>query len=283
MPRLAPSLVPAEDRPRVGKRPARVAEPSRRPAAPPRRPPVLRHAERIAVVWRPVASLTPNPFNARVHSAEQVAAIAESIAAFGFNAPILVDGAGRVLAGHGRLLAAERLGLAEAPTIALEHLNEAERRAFMLADNRLAERSGWDKDRLALEFRALTTLDLDFSLSATGFALDDIDLRLNPAAPRPGSETGASGRRGRAPAGPAEASAPGPAQAAPQPVARAGDTWALGPHRLVCADAPDPAALAAADAAIRAWQAATGDRARLMPALDPFDAVARARAVSLTA
>ena len=110
-------------------------------------------AARFHVRWLPVDALTPDPRNARVHSERQVARIADSIAAFGFNVPVLVDGKGGVLAGHGRLLAARRLGLEEVPTITLDHLDEARRRAFMIADNRLAELASWDDGRLGLELR----------------------------------------------------------------------------------------------------------------------------------
>jgi ParB-like nuclease family protein len=107
-------------------------------------------AARIAVRWLPVEALTPDPRNARVHSARQIARIADSIAAFGFNVPVLVDEKGGVLAGHGRVLAARRLGLKEVPTIALDHMTEAESRAFMIADNRLGELASWDDGRLGL-------------------------------------------------------------------------------------------------------------------------------------
>ncbi len=96
-------------------------------------------AARLAVRWQPVDALKADPNNARAHSDRQVERIADSIAAFGFNVPVLVDGEGGVLAGHGRVLAARRLGLKEAPTIVIDHLDEARRRAFMIADNRLAE------------------------------------------------------------------------------------------------------------------------------------------------
>ncbi len=259
----------------------------------------------IAVVWRPLATLTPNPRNARAHSAAQIAGIAESIAAFGFNAPILVDREGMVLAGHGRLLAAESLGLKEAPTIALDHLNAAERRAFMIADNRLSDRSCWDEKRLALELKALKTLDLDFSLTATGFELNEIDLRIGtkePAkAPQPDEGApGASGRRGGdAPTGTGQESgkaagkgvrtravaSPGrDTQARRGAAARAGDVWALGPHLLLCADdadAADPSALAAIDAAISAWETAMGESARLDPTQEPFETIARVWRASL--
>ena len=135
-------------------------------------------AGRIAVRWLPIEALTPDPRNARIHSARQVAKIADSIAAFGFNVPILVDGRGGVLAGHGRLLAARRLRLKEVPTLALDHLDEAQRRAFMIADNRLGELAAWDNGRLGVELAELKSLDLDFRIEATGFALNEIDLRI---------------------------------------------------------------------------------------------------------
>ena len=237
-----------------------------------------------AVVWRPLATLTPNPRNARVHSAAQIAGIAESIAAFGFNAPILVDREGMVLAGHGRLLAAQSLGLKEAPTIALDHLNPAERRAFMIADNRLQDRSCWDEKLLALELKALKTLDLDFSLTATGFDLDEIDLRVGTKAPSAAAPTRPPpGRPGAAGSGRAKGQAeeeeagkdagkrsPGGGgrragrRRGADPAARPGDVWALGPHLLLCADdddAEDPAALAAIDAAISRLAGGDGRRA----------------------
>ena len=139
-----------------------------------------RRAARISVRWLPVESLTPDPENARVHGPRQIARIADSIAAFGFNVPILIDRTGAVLAGHGRVLAARRLGLREVPTIALDHLSEAERRAFMIADNRLAELASWDDRRLGVELEALKSLDLDFSIEATGFELDEIELKIDP-------------------------------------------------------------------------------------------------------
>ena len=96
-----------------------------------------KEAARIAVRWLPVEALEPDPRNARLHPAGQVRRIADSIEAFGFNVPVLIDSQNRVVAGHGRVLAARRLALSEIPTIALDHLSEAERRAFMIADNRL--------------------------------------------------------------------------------------------------------------------------------------------------
>ena len=133
---------------------------------------------RIAVCWRGIDTLTPDPGNARLHSARQVGRIADSIEAFGFNVPVLIDADGRIVAGHGRVLAARRLGLAEVPTIALDHLTEGGRRAFMIADNRLAELASWDGKRLGEELGALMSLDLDFDLSATGFEVGEIELGI---------------------------------------------------------------------------------------------------------
>jgi len=250
-------------------------------------------AARFHVRWLPLDALTPMKRNARVHLPRQVARIADSIAAFGFNVPILVDEKGRVLAGHGRVLAARRLGLKEVPTIALDHLTEAEARAFMIADNRLGELASWDDGRLGLELEELKSLDLDFSIEATGFELNEIDLRIGGAvdavqspskdgrsvdAVQSPSKDGRSvdavddrvgrdqrsrlqrrGRRSRA------------------QVAQAGDAWTLGPHRLVCGENFDAAAFSAIDAAIRRWRAVTGESARLHPTGECFDEVARGR------
>ena len=222
-----------------------------------------RRAARISVRWLPVESLTPDPENARVHGPRQIARIADSIAAFGFNVPVLIDGAGAVLAGHGRVLAARRLGLSEVPTIALEHLSEPERRAFMIADNRLAELASWDDRRLGVELKALKSLDLDFSIEATGFELDEIELKIDPRIKSGGSR--APGKR--------------PAAASPKasPVAQPGDEWTLGPHRLLCGNDGGSTTLTAVDAAIRRWQAITGNRARLRSTGEHFDKVARVR------
>ena len=219
-----------------------------------------RAAERIAVRWLPVEALRPDQRNARLHSGEQVARIAESIAAFGFNVPVLIDEKGGVLAGHGRVLAAKRLGLKEAPAIVLDHLGEAQRRAFMIADNRLAELAFWDEGRLRLELEELKNLDLDFAIDATGFTMDEIDLRIEGG--------GAPARKKREP----RASSPNGSA-----VTRAGDTWSLGPHRLVCANDPGTATFSALDEAILRWQAETRKTARLHPGGDSFRSVARAR------
>ena len=230
---------------------------------------------RIAVRWRGTDTLTPDKGNARLHSARQVGRIADSIEAFGFNVPVLIDADGRIVAGHGRVLAARRLGLAEVPTIALDHLSEGGRRAFMIADNRLAELASWDGKRLGEELEALTSLDLDFDLSATGFEIGEIDLGIGVGAVvddrggavAPGSEPGGRAHQGRD---------RGPRHQG-QPVVRAGETWALGRHRLVCGDDDDESARRAAEGAIRRWQSLAGEEARLCPTGESFGKVARSR------
>lgn len=177
---------------------------------------------KLRVVDRAIADLEPNPHNPRAHSARQVDQIAASIRAFGFTLPILVDENARVLAGHARLDAAKRLGLKTVPTISIGHLSEAQKRAYAIADNRLAELATWDKEQLALTFKTLLEFDLDFDIAVTGFDIEEIDLFVE------GLDTGAED--------PA-------ADALPEhdprtlPVSRPGDLWALGPHRLFCGDA----------------------------------------------
>ncbi len=229
-------------------------------------------APRFHVRWLPLDALTPDKRNARVHAPRQVARIADSIAAFGFNVPVLIEEKGRVLAGHGRVLAARRLRLKEVPTITLDHLTEAQTRAFMIADNRLGELASWDDGRLGLELEELKSLDLDFSIEATGFELSEIDLRIGGAGDAVGPAGDAVG-----PAGDAIDDRVGRDQRSRAQVARAGDAWTLGPHRLVCGDAADAAAFLAIDAAIRRWQAVAGESARLHPTGEPFHQVARAR------
>ena len=233
---------------------------------------------RIEVRWLPVEALRPDDRNARVHVPRQVARIADSIAAFGFNVPVLVDENGGVIAGHGRALAARRLGLKEVPTIALDHLDEAQRRAFMIADNRLGELASWDEARLGLELEGLKTLDLDFALSAIGFELSEIDLRIGAAdaVDSPSKDGRPSGRPMGRVGRPPSRSPRGARQQGP-PAARAGDAWSLGPHRLICGDDSDAGAFLAIDAAIRRWQAAAGQSAKLHPTGETFASIARAR------
>ena len=182
----------------------------------------LREPPTLAIDYRPIASLIPYARNARTHSEAQVALIAGSIREFGFTNPVLVDGANGIIAGHGRVLAARKLGLATVPVIELAHLTEAQKRAYVLADNRLAEQAGWDREMLALEVADLTDLGID--LGSLGFEAAEIDALLRSGAPDPREEE-----------------TPDPPAV---PVSQPGDLWLLGPHRLLCGSSTDPAAVA---------------------------------------
>src|SRR5262245_34570879 len=132
-----------------------------------------------------VARLRPFPGNARTHSKRQVRQIADSIARFGFTNPILIDDDDAIIAGHGRLEAAELLGLKTVPTLRLSGVDAAERRAYALADNKLALTAGWDRGALAVELRAIA--DLQFDAEVTGFSCAEIELVLDDRAARPPS------------------------------------------------------------------------------------------------
>lgn len=165
---------------------------------------------------RKVSDLTPYARNSRTHSDEQVAQIAASIKEWGFTTPILIDPDGGIIAGHGRLMAAQRLGLEDVPCIIAEGWTEAQKRAYVIADNKLALNAGWDDQMLAVEFGELK--ELDFDLSLTGFDLDEIGA-LFPDEPTEGLTD--------------EDAVP---DAPEQPVTVEGDVWLLGRHRLMCGD-----------------------------------------------
>ena len=167
----------------------------------------------------PVDRLIPYARNARMHADDQVAQIAGSIAEFGFVNPILVGEDDVIIAGHGRLLAARKLGMAEVPVIRLGHLSEIQRRALVIADNRIAENSTWDEELLRLELEDLRAEDFD--LDITGFDLDEIDRLLQ------GFDSEAAGLTDddAVPETPEET------------ITKPGDLWILGDHRLLCGDA----------------------------------------------
>ncbi len=173
---------------------------------------------------RPPSELRPYSRNARTHSRKQIRQIADSIERFGFTNPVLVSDDGEIIAGHGRVEAAKLLGLASVPTLRLSHLSTEERRAYVLADNKLALNAGWDQDILAIELQAL--IDLDFDVTLTGFSLAEVDLTLDAARER--DPDAPPGVEDEIPALQAEA------------VTRTGDIWKLGRHRLICGDARDP-------------------------------------------
>lgn len=177
------------------------------------------------IVELPIGNLRPYARNARTHSKKQIRQIAASIERFGFTNPVLVSDEGEIIAGHGRVEAARQLGWQKVPTLALSHLSEAERRAYVLADNKLATNAGWDRDILAIELQAL--VDLEFDVELTGFSLAEIDLVLDQAGDA--DPAAADGEDDRLPA------------TSEQAVSRMGDLWALGRHRLLCGDTRSPA------------------------------------------
>ena len=125
----------------------------------------------LTVKQLPPGSLKPYDRNARTHSAKQIAQIAASIKSFGFNNPVLIDKDGGIIAGHGRVEAAKILVLETVPCVRLDHLDDAQKRAYILADNKLAEKAGWDPEILKIELQHLTSLDLDFDVTVTGFGM----------------------------------------------------------------------------------------------------------------
>jgi ParB-like chromosome segregation protein Spo0J len=143
---------------------------------------VTANVQHMAIETMPVAGLRPHPGNARTHSKKQIRQIADSIRQFGFTNPVLIGEDGSIIAGHGRVEAAKLLGLDSVPTVRLAHLNAAQRRAYVLADNKLALNAGWDRELLAIELQGL--IELDFDVELTGFSSTQIELVLH--APREG-------------------------------------------------------------------------------------------------
>lgn len=167
----------------------------------------------------PTAKLMPYVRNARTHSDDQVAQIAASIAEFGFTNPILAGSDGVIVAGHGRLAAAMKLGLGVVPVVVLDHLSPTQRRALVIADNRIAENAGWDDAMLRIEIASLQ--DDDFDVSLTGFDADALDELMVGDEPKGQGETD-------------DDAVP---EVTETPVSRPGDVWILGGHRLLCGDA----------------------------------------------
>jgi len=171
---------------------------------------------------RPTHSLRPYAGNARTHSPKQIRQIARSIERFGFNNPVLVDDDDQIIAGHGRVEAAKLLNMKTLPTVRLSHLSEAEKKAYILADNRLAEKAGWDNEVLAIELQGL--VDLGFDVLLTGFEPAEVDIvieGIGAESEQPENQV------------PEEKSGP--------PVSRLGDVWTLGKHILACGDSTDAA------------------------------------------
>ncbi len=207
--------------------------------------PTLPAETRLKIINRDPGKLIAYDGNARTHSDKQIAQIAASIRTFGFLNPVLIGSDGIVIAGHGRVAAANQLGLREVPTIELAHLSDAERRAYVIADNRLAELAGWDRDILTIELQSLADMELDFDLEITGFETAELDLLLD-------GDTGV----GEDPDDVVPETMPDTA------VTQPGDVWLLGDHRLICGDAQLPETYAAL---------MNGDHARMVFTDPPYN------------
>lgn len=170
----------------------------------------------LQITYKAVKDLIPYVNNSRTHSDEQVTQVASSIKEFGFTNPILLDGESGIIAGHGRLMAAKKLGMEQVPTIELSHLTDAQKKAYVIADNKLALNAGWDNEILALELKDLA--DLGYDLGLTGFDPDEIEA-LNPIQLTDGLTD--------------EDATP---DLPDEPVTKVGDIYVLGNHRLMCGD-----------------------------------------------
>ncbi|WP_221796215.1 ParB/Srx family N-terminal domain-containing protein [Aquisediminimonas sediminicola] len=180
---------------------------------------------RHIIEYVPIDQIRPDPRNPRDHKARHVKALAKSIAEFNFNVPVLADESGQLVAGHGRYEAAKLLGMTEIAVIRLIHLSENQRRAFMIADNRLHDLSSWNRDNLSAILLELSEADLDFDIEVTGFSVGEIDLMVMTPEDEEARDE--------------ELPEPGPA------IAAVGDIWFLGDHRIMCADALQHASYAA--------------------------------------
>jgi ParB-like chromosome segregation protein Spo0J len=174
----------------------------------------------LIISEKSTAALKPNTSNARTHTAKQIRQIATSIERFGFNNPILVDADDMIIVGHGRYAAVQLLGRSQVPTIRLDHLSDAQKRAYIIADNRLAELAGWDNDILAIELQYLLDADIDFEITDVGFDTADVDLLLVGDSGADEDEDDLL-----------------PAIEEGLPISQPGDLWKIGNHRLLCGDA----------------------------------------------
>lgn len=182
----------------------------------------------LRIEYRAPDQLKPYPRNARTHSKKQIRQIAESIRQFGFTNPVLIDPEGMILAGHGRAEAARLLDLPSVPCVRIDHMSPEQKRAYILADNKLAQNAGWDEEILAKELQFLLEAEIDLDIGVIGFEAHEIDFLIE------GLDT-------EEPGDPADDALPGP-PAKEVPVSRLGDLWLLGDHRLLCADATKPEA-----------------------------------------
>ncbi len=176
----------------------------------------------LKLVYQSPNALKPRNRNPRTHSKSQIRQVMRSIEHFGFTNPVLVDDDNQLIAGHGRDEAAKLLGLEQVPTICLSGMSQEDIRAYVIADNKLAENAGWDAGLLALEFQYLEELEIPFDLTLTGFELPEIDLSIQALR--------LDGEEGQDPLDQV------PTPTGNSPVTREGDIWHIGPHRLICGD-----------------------------------------------
>lgn len=175
----------------------------------------------ISITYRNIDDLKPAPGNPRTHSKKQLKQLEKSIKEFGFINPVLVDGSDRIVAGHGRVMAAKALGMTQVPVVSVAHLTAAQAKAYLIADNKLAENAGWDLELLKTELNELS-FNLDYDVTLTGFETPELDILCPP--------------KKAAAADPVE-----PDRSQP-PVSRTGDLWRIGEHMILCGDATDATA-----------------------------------------
>ncbi|MDO8979411.1 MAG: DNA methyltransferase [Afipia sp.] len=183
----------------------------------------------LTITYRKTGELKPYPRNARTHSREQIKQIVASIAQFGFTNPVLIGDEADIVAGHGRVEAAKQLGLSEVPTIQLSHLTARQKRAYILADNRLAEKAGWNKEYLSIELQGL--IDEGFEVELSGFDTPEIDIILGDAAEAAGDREAPEDKV--------------PPVDVERAVTQTGDLWELGQHRLICGNSRENSVYAA--------------------------------------
>ncbi|MCP5411440.1 MAG: ParB N-terminal domain-containing protein [Alphaproteobacteria bacterium] len=184
----------------------------------------MSRSNELQMTYRPIDELKPSPGNPRTHSPKQIKQLERSIREFGFVNPVLVDGDDRIVAGHGRVSAARNVGLTQVPVVCVGHLTPAQTKAYLIADNKLAENAGWDMDLLKAELKELS-YNLDFDLTLTGFETPNLDLLLG-VDQEPGQ---------------AEKPVPPPDRSG-LAVSRPGDIWRIGDQMVICGDATDEAA-----------------------------------------
>ncbi len=215
----------------------------------------------LTVAYQPISALKGFSRNARTHSKRQIRQIAESIKVFGFTNPVLIDRSNTIVAGHGRVQAAKLLGMDQVPTIRLEGLNPDQIRAYVLADNHLAEKAGWDKATLAIELEHLITIHSDLDVTVTGFEMQQINSIIQEAKDRKERNPIRVPRRRST-------------------ISESGDIWLLGTHRIICGDVKDGRSYGAVDRMIRHWQKCTRERAIHALTGKYFDEVAASSEVS---